>query len=136
FTSPTEVTVMLTTPVHVALQAAATSNWALMTQEVAGLDHLDGETVALVADGAAHPSRVVAAGKVTLDRPAARVHAGLGYRSVLETLDIEGGAVDGTAQDRRRRIHGVSVRLVDTIGASVGLADGPLDELPFRGAAA
>lgn len=136
FVAAGEVTVALATPVPPALRGNATAIWALMTKEVAGLDHLEGESVALVADGAAHPPRVVAAGQVTLDRPAARVQAGLGYRSALETLDIEGGVVDGTALDRRRRIHGVSVRLVDTIGASVGLVEGPLDELPFRGAAA
>jgi hypothetical protein len=104
---------------------------------ISGLSHLDGMTVQILADGAAHPDRVVASGSVTLQRAASVVQVGLGYGSRLETLDIEAGAVDGTAATRRRRIAEVGVRLFQTLGGRVGFFDTEagadvLEEVQFR----
>lgn len=99
---------------------------------LSGLDHLEGEAVGVLADGAAHPPRVVEGGQVTLQRPAGQVLVGLAYASLLESLDLEAGAADGTAQARRKRIHRVAVRLLETLGARVGFAEGALDTVLFR----
>jgi hypothetical protein len=89
-----------------------------------GLDHLIGETVQVLADGATHPDCVVSAGgEITLDRSASLVQVGLACPALLETLDIEAGAQDGTAQTRRRRISEVGVRLFQTLGCKVGYID-------------
>lgn len=107
---------------------------------ISGLSHLEGMTVQILADGAAHPDRVVTAGAVTLQRAASVVQVGLGYGSRLETLDIEAGAVDGTAATRRRRIAEVGVRMFQTLGGRVGFFDTEagadvLEEVQFRTAA-
>ncbi len=102
-----------------------------------GLGHLEGQTVQVLADGAAHPDRVVTGGAVTLDRAASVVHVGLGYRSRIETLDLNAGAQDGTSLTRRRTIHSVGVLLYQTLGGSVGWRDGTtysLQEMRFRSA--
>lgn len=96
-----------------------------------GLDHLEGKTVHILADGAAHPTKTVASGSVTLDREAAVVHIGLGYTSTMETMDLEFGAPDGTAQGRRRRIHQLGVKFWATLGANVG-REGSMDAIEFR----
>ena len=89
-----------------------------------GLDHLIGETVQVLADGATHPDCTVSAGgAITLDRAASVVQVGLACPALLETLDIEAGAQDGTAQTRRRRISEVGVRLFQTLGCKVGYID-------------
>ncbi len=54
---------------------------------LAGLDHLEGRTVDVLADGN-HVRRVVQNGCIALDYPARVIHAGLGYGAVLETLDM------------------------------------------------
>ena len=96
-----------------------------------GLTHLEGETVQVLADGAAHPDCVVSGGAISLQRAATRAHVGLAYTSTLETMDIEQGAQDGTAQGRRRRIHELGVKFWATLGAKVG-RDGNMDRIEFR----
>ncbi|MDH3702700.1 MAG: hypothetical protein OEU46_15435 [Alphaproteobacteria bacterium] len=104
---------------------------------LSGLDHLEGETVQILADGGSHPDRIVAGGAITLDRFVSKAAVGLAYDhlSVLQTLDIEAGAADGTAQGKIKRITGCTIRLHRSLGVWVGpdeAAIDPLPELVFR----
>lgn len=99
---------------------------------ISGLDHLDGETVSILADGATHPDRVVSAGSITLNRSAEKVHIGFAYESDVGTLNIEAGAADGTAQGKTKRIHRVSMRLYKTLGLKFGPSSDKLDVMTFR----
>jgi hypothetical protein len=96
---------------------------------------LNGQTVAILADGATHPDKVVASGTVTLDRAATEIHIGLPYSATLTTMRLEAGASDGTAQGKTKRFTNVVIRL-DQTGA--GLLYGPtavtadMDELHLR----
>jgi hypothetical protein len=102
------------------------------TTTVSSLNHLEGETVAILADGATHADKVVTDGKVTLDRSASKVHIGYNYTSTIETLRLEAGADDGVAQGKIKRIHGVTARFFNTVGAELGPDTSNLDRLPFR----
>ena len=102
---------------------------------ISGLNHLEGETVTILADGAAHADKTVSSGAVTLDRSASKVHVGLGYTSTLRTMRIEGGSVDGVSQGKVKRIHDVTVRLYQTVGAKVGASASATDVIPFRSSA-
>jgi hypothetical protein len=53
-----------------------------------GLDHLEGETVSILADGHVAPPQVVTSGAITLSHSASVVHVGLPYDSDIETLEI------------------------------------------------
>jgi hypothetical protein len=53
---------------------------------ISGLDHLEGETVEIKAEGAAAPSQTVASGSITLDNPAGIVVVGMPYTSTIKTL--------------------------------------------------
>jgi len=86
------------------------------TTVVGGLAHLEGHTVSVLVDGAVHPDRVVFGGQVTLQAPATRAIAGLGYQSVLQPTRLEAGAADGTAQGKTRRVHKLVVRLLASSG--------------------
>lgn len=99
---------------------------------ISGLDHLEGETVAVLADGAAHPDRIVSGGAIVLARSAAKVHVGLPFASKLRTLRPEAGAQDGTAQAKIKRIHKIAVRFFNTLGAKIGPDDARLDLVTFR----
>jgi hypothetical protein len=50
----------------------------------------------------------------------------------MQTLRLEGGADDGISQGKIKRIHGVTVRFIDTVGAEVGTDENNLDRIPFR----
>ena len=102
------------------------------TTTISGLNHLEGETVAILANGATHADKVVSGGRVTLDRSSSKVHIGYGYTSTIETLRLEAGADDGIAQGKIKRIHGVTARFFKTVGAELGPDLNNLDRLPFR----
>lgn len=96
---------------------------------VSGLDHLEGERVCVVADGAVQTPRTVTAGAVTLDAPASRVHAGYGFTTDIETLRLDTPLSDGTAQARTKRIDHVVLRVHRSRGGKVGPDGDRLDDL-------
>src|SRR3546814_10149350 len=73
------------------------------TSTITGLDHLEGETVKVWADGDLHDDKTVASGQITLDAAASVVQVGLGYTHKLRTLKAEGGAAAGTAVTKIKR---------------------------------
>lgn len=98
---------------------------------ISGLDHLEGESVTVFADGAVQNSKTVASGAITLDHSASVVQVGLSYSSILKTMPIEYGASNGTAQTKWKKIFDIFVRLYRTLGLKVGDATAQ-DEVPFR----
>jgi hypothetical protein len=98
---------------------------------ITGLNHLEGETVQIAADGAEQTEKTVSGGSVTLDSPVEKAHIGYSYDSIVETMRMEAGADDGIAQGKIKRIHGVTIRFLDTFGASVGPNTSNLDEISF-----
>ncbi len=103
------------------------------TTTITGLGHLEGREVVSLANGKVQPPKTVSGGEITLDNPASTVHAGLGYISDLETLNIEMPLRDGTLQGRKIKIDELIVRLLDSRGMRAGPSDGRvLDELTRR----
>lgn len=99
---------------------------------LSGLDHLESETVTILADGAAHAAKVVMNGAIALDRAASVVQVGLGYSSVLETNNLELGNPLGAAVGRPKTLHAVTVLLFDSLGGRLGPATGRLEALLYR----
>lgn len=103
-----------------------------VVSSVSGLDHLEGETVSILGDGAVLVSQVVTGGAVTLSNPSALVHVGLPYESDAQLLRFEAGSLDGTSQGKTRRIHGIAMHLERTLGLKIGMDFDNLDEVVFR----
>lgn len=120
YTSSTQVTVTLKGAAPAALQGVATDDWARMILEPTGLDHLEGEEIAIIVDGATHAARTVSGGGVTLDGWAARAHFGLLPPARGQTLPIEAGARDGTAQGKIKRFNQIVFRLRNSGGFMIG----------------
>jgi hypothetical protein len=99
---------------------------------ISGLDHLEGQTVKILAEGATHGDKTVSSGSITLSRSAAKVHVGLAYTSDIETLRFDVGARDGTSQGKFTRFHRVIVRFLSTLGGFMGPDTSNLDELVLR----
>lgn len=128
FVSATAVKADIAVPFP-STEAIAAGDWRLTVTTVSGLDHLNGQTVDALADGAVNTGKVVTAGSIALDAPASVVHVGLPYDTVYETMSLETGAVTGSAMGARKRVYRVSVRLVDSLGAEIGPAGGPYEPL-------
>ena len=85
-----------------------------------GLDHLIGETVAVLADGAVQANRVVnASGQITLDYAASKVHAGLPYTCDVVTMPIPLLTQDGGLAAHKFRIVNLALRFYNTYGCKV-----------------
>ncbi len=54
------------------------------TSSLSGLDHLEGQSVSILEEGAAHPDKTVASGSITTDRATTKAQVGLGYTSTLK----------------------------------------------------
>lgn len=85
---------------------------------VSGLGHLEGRAVACLADGNVVEGLVVTAGAVDMPVPASRIHVGLGYQSLLTTLDVQNTQGDDTGITRGR--PKAYIRLDQTRGIRVG----------------
>jgi len=103
---------------------------------ITGLNHLEGQSVTILADGATHPNKTVSSGAITLDRSSTKVHIGLPYTSLLQTMRIESQSNEGTSQSKTKRINEVTLRLHETVGVEVGASLTDMERIPFRSSAA
>ena len=99
---------------------------------ISGLDHLEGQTVSILANGASHPDKTVSSGSITLDRSSTSVKVGLAYTSLLQTMRLNAGSQNGTSQGKTKRIYDITVRMFETIGVEVGPDLDNLERIPFR----
>ena len=102
---------------------------------LSNLEHLEGQVVSILADGATHPDRTVTSGSITLDRSAKNVKIGLNYISLLQTMRLDAGSQDGTSQAKTKRIYDITVRMYETIGVEVGPNLSDMERIPFRSSA-
>lgn len=118
----------------------ASSDWAFARDQIAGLDYLEGRTVAVLGDGASHPEAVVTAGVAQLQRHVMVAQVGLPMVAELETMRLEAGAQNGTAQGKIKRVHQVILRFFETLGGYVGSTNEAgqkvLDQILFRSSSA
>lgn len=119
YTSATVVTAKILTA-WPDLTLVASGGWRLSATVLTNLWHLEGETIRLNAEGATHPDVTVTNGRAQLRRPVSYAVAGLSYKSRLQTLRIEGGSQDGTAQGKKKRFSEVIIRCVQTLGGLIG----------------
>lgn len=78
-------------------------------------DHLEGETVQVLLDGAVHPDVVVAAGGiVNTDYPGLECFAGLGFTPEIQTLPEMEELKDGTTRAHMKRYSEVDIHLINS----------------------
>lgn len=91
-----------------------------------GLDHLEDQSVTIIADGIVIGSKTVQGGSVTLDAPAKTVQIGLPFTHIVEPLPPAAGA-----SSRRVRLVEAAFRLEQTAALRVDFGRGPRD-IPLR----
>ncbi len=99
---------------------------------LSGLDHLEGETVSVNAEGTLVMGNVVSGGEITLDFETTWAHVGLPYTSDVKTLKVKMSDQLGTAQGRHKAVRAVNFRLYKTHSLWAGPDEDNLDELLLR----
>lgn len=100
---------------------------------IAGLTHLAGETVSVLADGATHPDLVVSgAGAITLNRPASTVHVGYLFLASVEPMRLAPEAPTGSGLSKLKRVHKLGLGLQESLGLRVRRPGGRNELVEFR----
>ena len=104
------------------------------TDTMTGLDHLEGEVVAVRADGATQVSKTVSGGAITLDREAEVVVVGLPFTPLLQPTKIEMQLENGASRGRMFRPVKMILSVHESLGAEISAnpAGGLWEEIPFR----
>lgn len=138
FTSSTVVTGKVSSTVPVALRTIAVTNWAKAVDEISGLWHLEGESLAVLGDRnvVASPNNpsdnydecIVVDGIIQLSQCYAVIHAGKPFIVDIETLDVD-TAQGETLQNKKKLTAKVTGRFEETRGVFIGPREPSGDDL-------
>lgn len=114
-----------------ALDSGLSGEAETPTDTWSGLDHLEGQTVTILANGFIQSPQDVLDGQITLDEPASLVTIGLPYTHIVEPLPPSSVAEGGAGRAVRLvegvfRLHETSALRLDT---GRGLRDIPLRQI-------
>lgn len=140
FTDTTHVIGNLIRPITATIQEdplnrpllALAGDWTLDKPftSFGGLNHLEGETVSILADGAVVPQQMVVGGKITLTQGATRVIVGLPYTCIAKALAPN--VTTEIIEDKLKKWVRSAVRLNESRGLKVGDDLDSLVEIPDR----
>ena len=99
---------------------------------VSGLTHLNGKEVVALANGNVETGLTVSSSAITLSNAASRIHVGLNYESVIETLDFIVANQTDSLYARHRNIVSVLMYLENTRAVWIGPSSDRLVEVAFR----
>ena len=100
---------------------AIADQWSITkpVKTVHGLNHLEGMTVAILADGSVVPNQTVVNGMVTLPQAYSSIVVGLPYTCQIQTLYLDPES-NVTVQGKRKNIGSVIVRTEKSRGLQLG----------------
>jgi hypothetical protein len=105
------------------------------TTTITGLDHLEGETVKVFADGLVQSDKTVSSGSITI-ASASVVQVGLTYTSTLETMPIALRQAQPDSYQKIARLEKTNVSFLNAQGVQFGLSASTLEDVPFVNATA
>ena len=112
------------------VDAGVTATVDVPTMTWPSLDHLEGRTIKVVADGVPLGNHVVTSGQVVLDVAASTIEAGLGYTHIIEPLAPVVATTTGGSQGGRIRPISFTFRVRNTAALSLDVGQG-LQKVPF-----
>ena len=90
------------------------------TTSITGLSHLEGETVAILADGQVVTPQVVASGAITLSTAASKVHAGLPFTPFLKPMRLDSETSRGSSHGTIKNIPELVLSILDSNNIRTG----------------
>jgi hypothetical protein len=94
-----------------------------------GLDHLEGETVAVFADGDERPRCVVTAGVITLDAPASDIVVGLPMPWLIRTLPLDTQTPAGPTAGSPKAAGRIGLHLHESAGGQIAQRGMPASDI-------
>lgn len=94
------------------------------TSTITGLDHLEGKSVSILADGAPHPNQTVTGGEITLQWDASDVIVGLPFTSYLEPTYLETSDPGTITKAFRKRIVRADIEFWKSLGVEISANGG------------
>jgi len=125
FTSENDLPFYSDASIRLTSFGSAKTNWT-------GLDHLEGETLKVLADGVLHSDLTVSSGAITTSSAVEEIIVGLSYKARLRTLDIDAGAQFDSASGTVHRIDRVYLHLYNSFGGLFGRDESNLDVIDYR----
>ena len=98
------------------------------TTTITGLDHLEGETVAVLADGVRQANKTVASGQITLDEAASTVQVGVPIQYRLQPMKLN---MRDLAYIPTRNIVRIILSLYRSLGGTYGPNSDTQDNIPY-----
>lgn len=86
-----------------------------------GFDHLEGETLAILGDGAVQTSQTSSSGAFTISNWVNKMHAGLPYTSILETMPIVWAGPKGSVAADKKQVSLVAMNFYKSLGTKYGV---------------
>jgi hypothetical protein len=129
FSLKTEVGAAINSTAYGAYVSGGVARKALLT--ITGIDHLEGETVSILGDGAVRPQLTVTGGAITLDHRAGVAQIGLPITADMQTLPAV-FQVDAFAQGRQKNVKQLHVRVNQSSGIFAGPSFDSLTEVKQR----
>lgn len=111
------------------LDSALTGTAGMPTTAWSGLNHLEGFTVSIIADGVVQDDQEVIDGEITLENPATTVEVGLAFTHIVEPLPPAVVGDGGTGR-KIRMVEGI-FRVQDTQALRLDTGRG-LTDIPLR----
>ena len=104
----------------ICLDSSLSGNFSTASSVISNLTHLEGQSVAVFADGEYSTGYTVKNGQITLKKPAKHVHVGLPIDADMASLPfiVLGGT--GSGKGRAKNISRVTLQLRHSGGLSVG----------------
>lgn len=99
---------------------------------IAGLDHLEGETVNVLADGGDAGSHVVTDGEITIGYECEVAIVGLPYTSTLRPMKLDQILQSGTSQGRKAKVSNLKLRLLKSLGGQYSTDGTNYNDIPSR----
>lgn len=87
------------------------------TTTISGLDHLEGETVSILGDGAVLPDTTVSGGSITLAESVSVAQVGLPYTYKLKPMRMDQNTSKGTSKGSIKKITEVVISFFKTLNA-------------------
>ena len=112
--------------------STASGEWYFTNNTFGGLNHLVGQTVVIVADGAVIEGEVVSsAGTIETDDQHSYVIVGLPYYGLYKSQDLEAGGQNGPAVTKQRSISQVGIKFLNSLGGMAGSNPYNMERIEF-----
>lgn len=103
------------------------------TTLITGLDHLEGQEVAIHADGCMMARQTVVAGRITLPFAASDVVVGLPIAYKARSLNLNAQTPAGSTKGKIKNASHVIIDVLESAGGQVSINDGPKTDLQETG---